>query len=88
MKKELNILINRPALVLYVWCAIVAALLVLLSLPFVCLLVSYIFLSSESVDPAAVVIITSFESLLISAGVALFHQFKKAICKACTIARC
>lgn len=68
----------RPALVLYVWGLIIAALfaLCLLSLPFVCLLVPYIFITAPTFKPTDFIIIAALEAVFIAAGVAMWQLFR------------
>lgn len=67
----------RPALVLYVWGLIIAALfaLCLLALPFVCLLVPYIFITAPTFQPTDFIIIALLEAIFIAAGVGIWHLF-------------
>lgn len=68
----------RPALVLYVWGLIIAALFALcfLSLPFVCLLVPYVFITAPTFKPTDFIIIASLEAIFIAAGVGIWHLFR------------
>lgn len=67
----------RPALVLYVWGLIIATLfaLCLLALPFVCLLVPYIFITAPTFQPTDFIIIALLEAIFIAAGVGIWHLF-------------
>lgn len=68
----------RPALVLYVWGVIIAALFALcfVALPFVCVLVPYIFITAPTFKPTDIFFIISLEAIFIAAGVAIWHMFK------------
>lgn len=68
----------RPALVLYVWGVIIAALFALcfVALPFVCLLVPYIFITAPTFKPTDIICIISLEAIFIAAGVAIWRMFK------------
>lgn len=68
----------RPALVLYVWGVIIAALFALcfVALPFVCVLVPYIFVTAPTFKPTDIIYIISLEAIFIAAGVATWRMFK------------
>lgn len=68
----------RPALVLYVWGLIIAALFALcfLSLPFVCLLVPYIFITAPTFKPTDFIFIAALEAIFIATGVAIWQLFR------------
>lgn len=68
----------RPALVLYVWGVIIAALFALcfVALPFVCVLVPYIFVTDSTFKPTDIIYIISLEAIFIAAGVAIWRMFK------------
>lgn len=68
----------RPALVLYVWGVIIAALFALcfVALPFVCVLVPYIFITAPTFKPTDIIYIISLEAIFIAAGVATWRMFK------------
>lgn len=68
----------RPALVLYVWGVIIAALFALcfVALPFVCVLVPYIFVTAPTFKPTDIIYIISLEAIFVAAGVATWRMFK------------
>lgn len=68
----------RPALVLYVWGVIIAALFALcfVALPFVCVLVPYIFVTAPTFKPTDIICIISLEAIFIAAGVAIWRMFR------------
>lgn len=68
----------RPALVLYVWGVIIAALFALcfVSLPFVCVLVPYIFITAPTFKPTDIICIISLEAIFIAVGVVIWRMLK------------
>ncbi len=68
----------RPALVLYVWGVIIAALFALcfVALPFVCVLVPYIFITAPTFKPTDIICIISLEAIFIAVGVVIWRMFK------------
>lgn len=68
----------RPALVLYVWGVIIAALFALcfVALPFVCVLVPYIFVTAPTFKPTDIICIILLEAIFFAAGVAIWRMFR------------
>lgn len=68
----------RPALVLYVWGVIIAALFALCfaALPFMCVLMPYIFVTAPTFKPTDIICIISLDAIFIAAGVAIWRMFR------------